>query len=197
MPSIDSHINRKYGCPCCSERLPWNLERVLLRGHDIHKGKYNYSDITEEHILGVKSHIPVKCNKCKNIWYPTIGNHINNETNCPCYGHGFSKIGLDWLKLIEINENIFIQSASSIEGEYKIKNPKGTYYRVDGYCITNNTIYEYYGDYWHGNPNIYDKNQVNPTNKKTYGELYEKTIYRENYIKSLGYNLITKWETSI
>ncbi len=41
---------------------------------------------------------------------------------------------------------------------------------------------------------MYDRNDINPTTKKTYGELYDKTISREMLIRDLGYNLIVKWE---
>lgn len=34
-------------------------------------------------------------------------------------------------------------------------------YIVDGYDPNSNTVYEFYGDYWHGNPNIYNKNDMN------------------------------------
>ncbi len=56
------------------------------------------------------------------------------------------------------------------------------------------TIYEFHGDYWHGNPNRY-----NPDDEtyfgKSFGELYQKTIEREQMIKNMGFNLITIWES--
>jgi hypothetical protein len=51
------------------------------------------------------------------------------------------------------------------------------------------------GDFYHGNPNIYKSNEYNPLLKKTYGELYNNTIKRNNLITKLGYNLITIWES--
>lgn len=47
---------------------------------------------------------------------------------------------------------------------------------------------------WHGNPYRYNSEDINPTNKFTYGELYRKTMESDNWIKSLGYNLVTMWE---
>ena len=69
--------------------------------------------------------------------------------------------------------------------------------QVDGFDSETNTIYEYYGDFWHGNPNIYKSEEVNPINKKSYGVLYENTMKREKLIKNDGYNLITQWETNV
>ena len=58
-----------------------------------------------------------------------------------------------------------------------------------------NTIYEFYGDFWHGNPLIYNATEIHPMNKKFYGELYNETIERENILRKEGYNFITIWES--
>jgi hypothetical protein len=84
------------------------------------------------------------------------------------------------------------QQDYEIISEWKIPS---TRYRADGYCEETNTIYEFHGDYWHGNPIIYPPNEINEVNGKSMGELYQKTIERENLIKSLGYNLVVMWES--
>ena len=61
-----------------------------------------------------------------------------------------------------------------------------TNYKVDGYCKHNMTVYSFFGDFYHGNPNVYKRDFYNKLLKKTMGELYDKTIIRENKIKSLG-----------
>ena len=66
--------------------------------------------------------------------------------------------------------------------------------KFDGYCEKTNTVYEFHGDYFHGNPKIYKKDGVNLLNKKKFGVLYKNTIERELLIKNNGYNLITIWE---
>jgi hypothetical protein len=70
----------------------------------------------------------------------------------------------------------------------------GKSYIVDGINLEEKIIYEFYGDYWHGNPKFYKLNDINHFNKKTFGELYSKTMQREKELKELGYTLITKWE---
>ncbi len=96
-----------------------------------------------------------------------------------------------WIKSIIESENIYIQHAGNI-GEYSIPNSP---YHADGFCAETNTIYEFYGDYWHGNPNKYAPDFINQVKDMTMGEIYQKTIIRENKIKYLGYNLITMWES--
>jgi hypothetical protein len=70
----------------------------------------------------------------------------------------------------------------------------GKSYIVDGINLENKIIYEFYGNYWHGNPKFYKSHDINHFNKKTFGELYSKTMLREQELKDLGYTLITKWE---
>ena len=79
------------------------------------------------------------------------------------------------------------QKKIKIEGE-KVKH-------LDGFSEKANIIIEFHGDMWHGNPKIYNKGDINPVSKKTYGELYNKTIERENNLKDLGFNLIVIWES--
>lgn len=69
-------------------------------------------------------------------------------------------------------------------------------YKVDGYDPQTNTIYEYLGDYWHGNPYKYKDDDVNKRLNKTMGELYQNTVTRFNILKSLGYKIIYRWESS-
>ena len=196
--TIHSHINQKAGCPDCSGKNPWTLEKLLIKGKEVHGDTINYSRVKPEHIRGKYSNIPLQCNKCQHEWTTTIGSHINGKTGCPVCSrkNQYSKISIEWLESIEKLENIIIRKATSVEGEFRIPslNP-GYYYSFDGYCATTNTVYEFHGDYWHGNPIKYDPGDINKTLNKTYGELYRKTLERENYIRSLGYNLIVKWET--
>jgi hypothetical protein len=70
----------------------------------------------------------------------------------------------------------------------------GKSYIVDGINLDDKIIYEFYGDYWHGNPKYYKPDGINQFNKKTFGELYKKTLQREKELEELGYTLITKWE---
>ena len=67
-------------------------------------------------------------------------------------------------------------------------------YNVDAISWKNKTIYEFYGDYWHGNPKVFSSNDINKHNNKSFGNLYLETINREKELKKAGYKLITIWE---
>lgn len=122
----------------------------------------------------------------------TINNRTSKNSQClKCVNKGFSKASIKWLQQIMDNENIIIQHALSEKGEHKIQGVG----KVDGFCSSNNAVYEYHGDFWHGNPKKHPPNKVNDKVGKTFGELYNKTILREQAIRDLGYNLIVKWES--
>lgn len=74
----------------------------------------------------------------------------------------------------------------------KYKNKK---FKPDGYDPKTNTIYEFLGDYWHGNPNTFNLNEINIWCNKTFEKLYIETFERFNIIKSLGYKIIYIWES--
>lgn len=65
---------------------------------------------------------------------------------------------------------------------------------VDGFDPVTNTVYEFHGSFWHGDPNKYNQNQKHPIIKnKTFGDLYRETLDKESLIKNAGYNLISNW----
>ena len=71
----------------------------------------------------------------------TVG--IANETPADNY----SIKSLKWLKYVLMNEIVNIQHACSL-GEYCL-NINRKRYRVDGYCKETNTIYQFYGCFYH------------------------------------------------
>ena len=50
------------------------------------------------------------------------------------------------------------------------------------------------GDYWHGNPNLFNTNHINKNVNKTFGKLYNETLKKLEKLKSLGYNIKYIWE---
>ena len=66
-------------------------------------------------------------------------------------------------------------------------------YKAD--ALVDKTIYEFYGDYWHGNPARYAPNKMNKVSNVAMKYLFQKTLKREAKLKSLGYHLIYIWES--
>lgn len=63
---------------------------------------------------------------------------------------------------------------------------------VDGLC--DKTVYEYLGDYWHGNPTVFSPSKMNTRAGKTYGELYRETTERLSKLVRAGYTVKYVWE---
>jgi hypothetical protein len=187
----NKHLKGNSGCSICSKIKMSTYKRsttkeFIEKSKKIHGDKYDYSKV--EYITS-RDKVIITC-KIHGDFFQSPSNHLIGFDCNKCRGK-YSKEQIKWLNFMQIRDECYIQHAIN-ETEFIIPN---TNYKADGYCRKNNTIYEYYGDFWHGNPKIYEANKNNVVSKKTYGELYNITCHRENYIKNLGYNLVTIWES--
>jgi hypothetical protein len=73
-------------------------------------------------------------------------------------------------------------------------NIKSTQFDVDFFDKKTNTVIEFLGDYWHGNPEKYHPNDMNTVAGKSYGVLHNDTFIRLKKITSLGYKVLYIWE---
>jgi hypothetical protein len=181
------------GCYNCYNKIRGNTirlpqDKVIEKFIKVWGDEYDYKNIN---YISMWTKIKINC-KFHGEFTVYPHDHLNKSGCTKCSKKHCSKIQIDWIKFMEIHYNTNIQHAfSSDDGEFKIP---GTKYKADGYSKELNTIFEFHGDFYHGNPKFYDKNQYNPVCKQTFGELYNKTLIKENKIKELGYNLITIWE---
>ena len=176
------------GCYKCCNKIRTTadfVEKANLR----HNNLYDYSKV--EYNLS-RDKIIIIC-KIHGEFLQKPNDHLNGCGCQKCCNVSYSKISIKWLEEIMKRDNVFIQHAGN-QGEKKIV-CNGKQIRFDGYCEETNTVYEFYGDFWHGNPNVYLPNEYNAVNKKSFGELYNETQDRENIIRNNGYNIITIWES--
>jgi len=157
-----------------------------------HQQKYDYSLITSKNFRYI--HDPHK------IICPLHG-EFSQRGNVHLRGHGCPKCSLRAISFAQIYWLLWMEQEGKVEirhalndGEFKLP---GTNIRVDGYCEQNNTVYEFYGDAYHGNPNVYQPGDFcSPRDKsKTAAELFQLTKQREQEIKSLGYRVEIAWES--
>ena len=111
-----------------------------------------------------------------------------------CEFSQFSGRCRDWIDWLIHECNIEIQPAFH-GGEKKI-DP----YKVDGFCQELNTIFKFYGDYWHCHPNqLPDENAVHPTIKdKDDNPMTIKDIRAQHHqlvqdLQDRGYNVEIIW----
>lgn len=83
----------------------------------------------------------------------------------------------------------------SIVRQHVITIPEtGKQYRADGFNAEHRLIFEFYGDYYHGNPAVYAAGARNDKVGRTFGELYQETLARERELKAAGYHIFRVWE---
>lgn len=170
-----------------SNKFKMSLDEFINKANNVHDNKYNYSLVN---YIKNSINIIIIC-KFHGEFEQTPHNHLAGN-GCPkCKNIAYSNISIEWLNFMSKYYNINIEHKLN-KGEYKINNTK---YSVDGYSKENNCVWEFYGDYWHGNPKKYDLTKINPNINKTFKELYDKTIERKYNIINMGYKYKDIWES--
>jgi hypothetical protein len=181
------------GCPSCGhEKIVASklysediIQQMILDCTRIHNGKYIYTQICR---VAGQLYIDAQCNQhgpfTQRLWYH------KNGGGCSSCVINYSKQQIEWLTYCSISTD-YIQHALN-NGEYRIP---GTYWHADGYAPSTHTVYEFQGDFWHGNPKIYACTDMNPRTGTTYGSLYEKTQLKIASLKGKGYNVVELWES--
>ena len=188
-----NHLEGK-GCPTCaksylfgninSKQNKHTNQTFIHKANTVHENKFDYSKVE---YTGYNNMVCIIC-KEHGEFLQKAHDHLNGRGCRRCYPN-YSKSQIKWLDFISGYYNIHIQHALNNK-EYLIP---GTKMKADGYCKDTNTIYEFHGDLWHGNPRVFDHNKISYFGVN-FGKLYENTLKKEETIKSLGYNLVVIWE---
>lgn len=174
------HLGLHHGCPKCPNEKVYKYHTVSLkewisRFVQTHGDRYDYSLVNT-----TDSKVKIIC-PIHGEFRQSAKSHWRGHHCAKCSGSSISKISTKWLDSLNIEVR-----------EFQIS--KERQFLVDGYDPKTNTVYEFYGDYWHGNPAIYKPDDFNERNKTSFGELYNNTIEREAFIRNLGFNLVVMWE---
>jgi hypothetical protein len=178
------HLQGK-GCRRCMgesnrELFTMTIEEFIMKAQTCFGDRYDYTSVVYK---GNKKPIIIICNK-HGVFEMTPNNHLRGH-GCPrCAIAPISKISQKWLDLLGVPKE-YRERRLSIERQVIV---------VDALDPTTNTVYEFWGDFWHGNPKVYVSDKINHRRKMTFGELYEKTVERRLMIIEAGYNLIEIWE---
>lgn len=165
------------GCPKCAKNRPHDTQSFINKAMVVHNGYYTYNNVK---YINIKTKIIINC--------PVHGNFVQVPDN-HLSGSGCKKCSFCFSKL----EQLWLDNLGVKVRQFAIK-INNKLFIVDGFNSNTNTIYEFYGDFWHGNPNVYKKSDINCLNKKTFGELYSNTIKREGILTKAGYKIVSIWE---
>lgn len=193
--SVRQHLLGQ-GCKQCGfdrhaeDRVRVKAESFVARAKEVHGDRYDYS---ASDYKGRHREIRIVC-KTHGEFFMQAGNHLNGQ-NCPhCANSGYSQMAVDWIEQEAKRRRLKDVWHALNGGEFLIP---GTRYAADGYHAKSNTIFEFYGDAFHGNPKVYKSTDTpHPFRRhKTAKELYLATVRKEQTLLALGYNLVTKWES--
>lgn len=126
---------------------------------------------------------------------------VNHEkarkTNLQKYGVSTNLLLLDNNKMqskISKSETLWLDDLNIKIRQYRIQ-INDCYLFADGYDEKTNTIYEFFGDYWHCNPLKYKADYYNQRTYKTAKETWERDKQYFNTLRKLGYNIKFVWES--
>lgn len=167
-----------YGCNICSKNKKYTTDEFIKRSIKIHDNKYDYSEVN---YINNNTKIKIKCKKCNMWFFQTPTGHFRRN-GCPKCAINISKPEIDFLNYVNV--------PNTKENRHVHIKP----YNVDGYDPKTNTIYEFLGDYWHGNPKKFNHNSTNERCKKSFRELYNNTVDRFKNLDIAGYKIKYIWE---
>lgn len=170
------------GCPTCGienqkKLMKSNTEEFIYKSKKVHGDKYDYSKVNYK-----------KSNKKVEIVCLKHGSFFQKPN-----GHLDGKGCIKCCKIISKRETEFLNYLN-VPNTSTNRQKKLLGFNVDGIDYDTKTIYEFLGDYWHGNPKIYNKNDINKATKTTFGELYQNTFKKFKKLKNHGYNIKYIWE---
>ena len=175
----------KYGCGKCNGFVP-NKTNCLASDTVLMKfwSKDNNTDPTQIFRRSSKD-IIWECSRCAHKWKMSPHRFSRHRGCIKCdTGSKVSKIALNWLNMVDPEA---LQEQKIYIG--------GKHMCVDGYNYNTGVVYEFLGDYWHGNPTVYKGADTNAHNGIKFGVLYSQTFARLNKIRQSGFKLKYIWES--
>jgi len=172
------------GCQACGGNKRINSAEFVEKAVKIHGSFYDYSLVDYKNN---NTKVIIICPE-HGKFIQTPHNHLTGRKCIKCGKKSVSIIEGRWLDFMGLPNDAEHRNVSiRIDGKL---------YRVDGYIPGSNIIYEFLGDYWHGNPSIYDRHQVHPITKKTYYSMFQETVKRIRTLRQHGFKVISIWEKS-
>jgi len=176
----NNHLKPNH-CPQCSlikksTKFLKSKEQFVNESNVVHNHKYDYNKLV---YTGRSNKITIICSK-HGAFNQSASHHLKGH-GCPKCGKTISKPESDFLNYL----NIKIENRQVYLNIGKI--------HVDG--INGNRIFEFLGDFWHGNLKKYNPSSINPITNKTFLDLHKETFTRFEKLSKLGYKVYFIWES--
>lgn len=174
------------GCRLCgiyrrSQMHTLTTSDFINRSRDVHGCKYDYSLALYEHS---KTPITILC--LKHGEFKQLPEYHMSGSGCPKCSTSVSNKERLWLAHMEVPDGATTRQVSLWVNGGRVV--------VDGFNPLTNAVYEFWGDFWHGNPQLHNPVDINIVTKTAFGELFDRTLEKRQVILDAGYNLIEIWE---
>ena len=173
----NSHLNGQR-CPNCYGNPKYSTQTYIDKANIIHNFKYDYSKVI---YINSIVHITIIC-PIHGKFQQSPASHLHGYGCSKCSCSRISKSEIEFLEYLRLPDTPNTRQVKIFQK------------KVDGYDPVTNTIYEFLGDYWHGNPAKYRSDYYNQRCKKLAGQLYSETNDKLNTLKSNGYVVKYIWE---
>lgn len=175
------------GCSKCATTRRANkkimtFDQFIGKAQKIHKNKYEYC---KNSYSKVNNKLTIVC-PFHEEFEQQGASHLRGN-GCPKCTHRISKPELRWLDLIGIPDTKQCRQPCFYFNKVR--------YRPDGFDVNNNTIYEFLGDYWHGNLRRFKPTDFNAIVKKPFQKLHEETFEKFELFKAKGFKVVYIWES--
>lgn len=107
-------------------------------------------------------------------------------------GANNSTIAIRWLEYESQRTNTSIVHAGN-GPEFGLTTEKGYKWPVDGYCAETKTVYEFQGDYFHGNPAKFSGGDL--FHGRPYSEKWAKDAAKRKRYEDAGFTYVVMWES--
>lgn len=178
-----AHLGGK-GCKACANNSNFlTTAEFIEKANKKHNNLYMY-DFCE--YKSMKEHVIITCKDHGNF-YQSPTQHLHHGAGCHICSQIYtsSKGEKDWLDYCNVPDDL-------LHRQVKVRSEDRVFI-VDG--LLENTAYEYLGDFWHGNPNLYSGSEINAVTKMSFSDLYLETLQRFDILRNLGYNVKYIWES--
>jgi G:T-mismatch repair DNA endonuclease (very short patch repair protein) len=173
-------INNKSLCRTCMGKNNIGEGNPFFGKKHSNKSKKKISESRRGKAIGDKNGMFKKENRDK------IGNKLIERIKInPIKYSKVSKLELSLLKMVS-------KQYPDAIGSYNVDR-----YICDIFIPSLNLIIEFNGDYWHCNPNKYDKDYYHIIKQKKSKDIWEEDRIRVDNIKKNGYNLEVIWECDL
>jgi hypothetical protein len=183
--SPELHVNFGNGCRKCGFERTGKSSK-LSKDEIITRLITKFGDLYDISLVNTHlDHFPLPIICMKHGMFHMTYENFRLGQGCPYCSKKFCGKQNKWLDHLGIDRKLWQKRVYLYDESFII---------ADAFDPETNTIYEFWGDYHHGNPNVHSHDTIHFLSKKPLGELYENTLKKIEKIEKSGFNLIQIWE---